>query len=434
MTGNSITKTIQSIMKKRIFSRLLILVFFYGYIPVVAQPSLQICHIAAGKGDASLFLISDIVTVASIGGTQKVQTKCAILIDGQYSGTQGTEVWRSIKAAIAANSNFAGRDTIDFIIASHLHTDHIGGLTQVMQGITKEKWITTGLITRSVLDIPQTCPKPATNTTTLTNFGHAVSGYNAAHPTTPVIQYAVIPPMNILSITNFPNFSMECVAANGVTIATPITSPTSYKYFIPLSNSKGCYENINENDLSFGFLLSFQGFHYLTMGDLGGSVCTNRYADGETAVTKYLKTKFSNDYYHLCALKINHHGSLCSTDMPFVTSNRPTLAVIPSDLTSYQGTVLPQQQVINNLSTGGALINYTFIPASTTIPDPYATGGNLRYYNDVTLTIINPSKNQSLQFSVTQQAKQKNGDGTFTPVAYWTNNPQTINCSKGHNW
>ncbi len=411
-----------------------------------AQASfLEIHHVGAGDGDATLILSVDYTGATGIDGLPVTDT-CVVLIDGQRPGSAGGEVWRYVRDTVSAR--FHGRrPIIDYLVASHLHEDHIGGLIDVMDNAYSSGWVIRYAVTRDKLitgststcqiDVElddcydNTTPKPVT-TQVKSTFLNTIKGYNISEP---IIQ----PTDNLFRMMqySFTTISMECVVAGGATI-----DPISNQLYSFLPCKSGSNTNVNENDLSYGWLITFGGFHYLSLGDLGG---TDAPVDGEGAVTNYLINYFDNPDYHLCANKVSHHGSKSSSSVDFVYRNKLTLPIIPANLRTYGYAALPTETAITNLltlgSTAGQPINqssetqiiYTFIPKNPSIQSSYWQQGNLDYYNDVILKLNeNPGKGQNLSYWILEVPKDQDYDysnALLPPVKQYQKT-----CTKGHNW
>jgi len=420
---------------------------------VCAQtPRLEIHHIGAGDGDATLIIAIDSTTAYSpFTGAVKWDT-CVVLMDGQRKGSTGKEVWRYVRDTIRAN--FPNRLTIDYMVVSHLHIDHYGGLINVLDSVYANKqtgWKIKSAVTRKML-LETTPPYPGNTTTVLDS---CYSDINATNPDGTTLnsffqklerdsinQILVQPTENLFVIKSFINISMYCIVAGGVTIEPVSNILFSFLPYKTDAYGNKKYYNRNENDLSYGWFLTFQGFHYVSMGDLGG-VNGGSYVDGETPVTDYLTGTFTNADYHLCSYKVSHHGSAESTIGTFVTRNNPTLVIVPACLRTYGSSTnpLPTQTAIQNLLANGTstginqttktAVQYTFIPYNAGTQSSYWEYQNLQYYNDVILKLVGgPGKGQNITFTLTQVPKNLNYSYGGAPAK----STVTFTCNKGHNW
>jgi len=420
---------------KRIGSILLFILFAIAWQPSAAQPFLEIHHIGCGDGDATLLLAVD-STGTNLFTGQPIWDTCTVLIDGQREGA-GPEVWRYVRDTITAR--FPTRKILDFIVVSHLHIDHYGGLTDLITDAVAARWRITGVVTRSVL-----------NTATITNSGGEIdtcysdiqlnvswgakkNAFFQAITDNNIAQPALIVGGNLFHYKGFKNISMECIVTVG---ATYNSAGDGNLIFIPETYSgSGFYKAKSENDLSYGWLLSFQGFHYTSYGDLGG-VNSSRYVDGETPVTNYLVHRFDDDDYHICVHKVSHHGSAESSTKQFAAANNIFLAVFTASLRAYGRSTkpLPTETAIKNLLSNPKTTQllFTFVPMNPGIPASYWKFQNLQYYNDVIVKVNGgpgyPDNGENLPFTVVQS--QKNLDYSYTGVVTVT----TYNCTKGHNW
>jgi beta-lactamase superfamily II metal-dependent hydrolase len=401
-----------------------------------AQPYLQIHQIGGGYGDATLIIAVD---ESKVEGKQ--WDTCVVLIDGQSSSEAGAEVWRYSRDTLQVL--FPDRKIIDYIIISHLHTDHFRGVQTFIDSAKDASWKIgyIGLpsqITYNPGGADDDCYLEEVSTTNKSQATDFLS-----YITTSGIPNGVIQLKNDLFYkSNIANMTMECIVAGGSTINPENGNPYSFL-------KDGMVKN--ENDLSYGWLISFEGFHYITMGDLGGP--SSSYSDGETYATQYLVGRFKNDNYHLCAYKVGHHGSAKSTASDFVEKNNPTFPVIPARLKSYNSTALPTSEVINsflsngtttglNTSTNGK-IYYTFIPQNAGVQSSYWTKDNFLYYQDIVLKIYahtgmdtgDPEEDYKVR-EITIISAPKDSDYQYhnKNSAVPSTTIGTYNCTKGHNW
>ncbi len=400
-------------------------------------PFLEIHHIGAGDGDATLILAVD-STGTNLFTGNPIWDTCAVLIDGQREGGAG-EIWRYVKDTLDAR--FPGRKTLDYMVVSHLHIDHYGGLAKVITNAVAANWKIKGVVTRrqlvysakgiDVIAGPDAIDTCYSDVKVSNPNGVKLKAFFKAVTTNAIKQLTVQPHNNLFDPNNFRNISMECIVAGGVTIS----GYDSLYTFLPATKQKlGNFGPKSENDLSYGWLLTFQGFHYVTLGDLGGKSGGN-YVDGETPVTDYLVHRFDDADYHLCAYKVSHHGSAESTTKETVELNKPTLAVFPASLRTYGSSTkpLPTRSAIEQMDSLTTTRLYTFIPQNPTKLASYYTYNYLRYYNDVILKITggpsHPDYGENLPITIMQV--KKNLDFTYPPGPPVVT---VINCTKGHLW
>ena len=398
-------------------------------------PRLEIHHIGAGDGDGTLIIAIDTVNVLNIAG-QKFLDTSIILIDGQRPGSSGKEVWRYVRDTVNALSPTLKK--INYIVVSHLHIDHYGGIPYIISSAMRAGWRIGGVIDRqqanyngynsNIHDVVDSCYD---SLKVVNSEGPAFEKYNDT-----LRKYNLSPTLaaslNQNLLPQDTAIGMFCVAAYGTTFAT--TDNPRDTCFLPVQISKGkyVYTPKSENDMSFGFIIRFQGFRYLTSGDLGG-LSGGNYVNGETPMTNGILAK--KEYpanYHMCVNKVDHHGSAESTTPWFASTNNFTVSVIPASLRSYGKSkhALPTQTAIVNL--GNAVNNnilYTYVPNNPSTPASYWTKGDFSMYNDVVIKILGPPGfGQNITMTVIQRPKNKQfvyqGNGTV----------QTITCTKGHEW
>jgi beta-lactamase superfamily II metal-dependent hydrolase len=228
---------------------------------------LTIHHIDVGQGDATLIRHANGKTV---------------LIDAGNTG-KGKNVVLPLLQRLGITS-------LDYVIASHYHADHIGGLDEVIQGLSPDS-------IRQVWDRGSNTPLPTTK---------AFSDYGLAAASTGRHQQIALG--QTLELAD--GVTLRCLAVDGAVLN-----------FGEVPNSR-----TDENNLSLAWLLSLRHtvgdrtytFQYFTGGDCGG--VTGTYADLETPLAAV-----AGD---VDALKINHHGSRYSTNQTFLENLRPEAVIV----------------------------------------------------------------------------------------------------------
>lgn len=371
---------------------------------------LHIHHIGVGQGDATL------IVAYQNNGKGGLDTT-SILIDAGNSSGKGEAVFLYINDVLGATKH------INFIITSHLHSDHIGGMPQVLRRLVEKKWNVDYIIDRGVQFAPNesVCYDGSDDT------------LNDPIPPEKLLESGIYKEYEMLVDTFFKgkrsnwkpgydlfrflkrkvNMSMMCVAANGSVLVQHndlfLSSP--YK------------KNKDENDFSFAFLLQFDGFKYFTAGDLGGG---GDYLDLETPLVSYFQSSKVADF-HFCGYKASHHGSGNSSNQTFVNYTQPQLTVIPSALRSFHGTQLPWKDAWERLSAvPGSQLTYTY----HWLNKPYS--GSVDYYFDVLFEIADPGFCKAISIPVYYRSRAK--EKPYNPAQGWNllNNTNYV-CNKKHN-
>ncbi|HPB09485.1 MAG TPA: MBL fold metallo-hydrolase [Candidatus Cloacimonadota bacterium] len=276
--------------------RVILFVLFLSLEILLPFAQLQIQHLDVGQGDGTL-----IVTPSGL----------TILIDAGNNG-KGTGV-------VLPYLNSLGITQLDFVIASHYHADHIGGLDEVINGLGA---VNVGI----VYDRGTDAPLPGT--VTYTDYVAAAAA--AGRVTISLGQ--------VIDLGD--GATLTCLAVDGDVLD-----------FGHVADSDS-----SENDLSIAFLLSWNRFQYFTGGDCGGE--TTYYADLETPLAPLVGD--------VDAFKINHHGSAYSTNQVFVDALQPEVGVISvGDGNSYGH---PVQAVLNRLAAAGCAMYLTEAGAGGTLP------------------------------------------------------------------
>jgi len=245
-------------------------------------------HIDVGQGDATLIRTSN---------------GKAILIDAGDTG-KGEDV-------ILPYLQNLGITSIDYLIASHYHSDHIGAIDEIVEGLSPDS-------IRTVLDRGSTAPLPTTK---------AFRQYWSAAQTTS--RHQTVSLGHSIKLTD--ELSLQCLAVDGAVLGRG-----------EIKGSKG-----DENNRSIAWLLSSEhteggknfSFRYFTGGDCGG--VTEAYAGLETPLASVVGD--------VDAMKINHHGSRYSTNRTFLDSLRPEAIVISvGDRNTYHH---PAQETLDRLQS-----------------------------------------------------------------------------------
>jgi beta-lactamase superfamily II metal-dependent hydrolase len=257
---------------------------------------LRIYTINVGQGDSALII--------SPTGT-------TMLVDAGNNG-KGT-------SAVLPLLSQLGVTSLDYVVASHYHADHIGGIDEVLNaGIS---------VTGAALDRGGTY-----SSLTYTDYVTAVGGKRTTITDGQTIDLGG-------------GASVKCVAVNG----------------------NGVSGASNENDLSVVLVVSLGYFEYYTGGDLSG-VDSSSYKDIETSVAA--------EVGNIEVCKVDHHGSSYSTNQNFVDALKPDVSIFPVGTNSYGH---PAQVVIDRLVGADSYLYLTEAGSGGTVPDGKGTvvNGNI---------------------------------------------------------
>ncbi len=277
--------------KSRVFAP-----FCFLFTVSLLYADLQIHHLDVGQGDGTL-----IVTPSGL----------TVLIDAGNNG-QGTSV-------VLPYLDSLGITHLDYVIASHYHADHIGGLDEVINGL--------GTTNVGICYDRGTDP-PLPGTSSYTDYANAAA---AAERVTIALGQV---------IDMGDGVTMTCLAVDGEVLD-----------YGPVADASS-----SENDLSLAFLLSWNRFQYYSGGDCGGE--STYYADLETPLAPLVG--------NVDAFKIDHHGSAYSTNQVFVNVLLPEVGIISvGDGNTYGH---PVQAVLDRLAAADCLMYLTETGAGGTLP------------------------------------------------------------------
>lgn len=281
--------------------RSLLTALFLLFVSVLLQAqSLAIHHINVGQGDATLF-------VSPTGKT--------LLIDAGDNNKGSSKVLPYLQTL--------GITRLDYVIATHYHADHIGGLDEVLNSVG-------GTNVGTVYDRGTTHTVPGTAVyNAYANAAGAALGGRQALSTGTLIDLGG-------------GVTLKCLATDGNVFGYgPVSKATS-----------------SENDLSSAWLVTFNEFKYFTGGDCGGE--SSAYADLETPIA------LSSSIGQVDAFKVNHHGSAYSSNQTFLDTLKASAAMIlVGDGNSY---LHPVQDVLNRIAAGNCYLYLTETGNGGTLP------------------------------------------------------------------
>jgi len=258
--------------------------FFISLVPVLclllssayaadAQPkpgTLRIYAIDVEGGQATLF-------VAPSGQS--------LLVDAGWPGNGGRDAQR-IQAAMRR----AGITRLDHVLVTHFHTDHVGGVPELVKRVPVGEFLDHGL-NREDSDITRT---------DFAAYLHAIRGM----------------PRRIIhsgDTIRLPGLSVIVVAADGEHIAAiPGIQPTPNPF---CATEQKWPEDPSENARSAGILVTFGKFRFLDLGDL-------------TAAKEVALMCPSNPIGTIDLYLVTHHGMYLSNSSSIVSALRPRVAIM----------------------------------------------------------------------------------------------------------
>lgn len=211
-------------------------------------------------------------------------SKESILVDTGWPGFNGRDAGR-IQAAAKA----AGVKKIDYLVLTHYHTDHAGGITQLLEKLPVKTFVDHG-----------------PNRETSKGAGELSAAWDKAVSTG---QHLVVKPGDKLPLKGV---DVQVVTADGNAISSPINGGGAANSFC---GGKTFPEDKSENARSTGILLTYGKFKMLDIGDLTSQkelelVCPNNRLG---KIDLYLTT---------------HHGLNTSNAQPIVHALAPRVAIM----------------------------------------------------------------------------------------------------------
>lgn len=254
----------------------------------------------------------------------------AILIESPNSkrllidGGQVNEGYRTILPHL----KYYNVSSIDYIIASHFHADHIGGLPEIICGLDGIKGTLDDIMIKDGV------------------YDHGLDGEDLPLMKSYLEAFGEMR-KEINLYTNFyfeDDFNIDVLAVNCKTHVKTLS----------------CND---ENERSVAVSIQFGKFKFLTMGDLTGGGYE----------TKNIERLVGESSGQISLLKASHHGSKTSSQLDFLNIVKPLATVISTGTNDYGH---PHCDVIENLST----INSDIYMTSGTID--HCDNGKARIVND----------------------------------------------------
>jgi len=256
----------------------------------VSHADVNIHCLDIGQGDATL--------VVSSSGQ-------AMLIDGGDNGL-GTTVIVPYLASL-------GITELDYMIATHYHADHIGGLDEVYHQVG---------VNQQVYDRGWTYPS-----STFTQYASVVSPRRATLTTGLLIDLGE-------------GVTVTCLGLNGNGLLSPPYNVEDY-----------------ENEYCLALLVECGDFDFLVAGDLIG-INSGGHRDIESSIAPAAG--------QIEVYQVNHHSSFTSSNIYFLATTQPEVAIVSVGDGNPFGH--PHQEVLTRLANLGAFVYQTETGAGGSLP------------------------------------------------------------------
>ena len=209
----------------------------------------------------------------------------SLLIDAGWPGNEGRDADRILAAA-----HQAGLGQIDYVLITHYHRDHVGGVPQLVKGVKVGTFIDHG-------------PNFEDSQVTRADYA-AYEKAIAGHP------HVVVQPGWKVPIKGV---EVRVVAAAGEHISTPLAGAGGANSYC--KSEAAPQDDATENARSVGVLITYDQFRFLDLGDL------TKKKELELACPKDLLGNVG-------LFLVTHHGSDLSNPKALVWALNPRVAVI----------------------------------------------------------------------------------------------------------
>ena len=294
--------------------------------PEWSQGYLDIHHINTGKGECVFCLLPDGTTLLIDAGATARPKPRVTDQKPDASRTPGQWICRYIEKMLS----FTSKPSLDYVLLTHFHDDHMGAVTQEskisktgkykLSGITQvgDKFPVTKIIDRGSPDYDY--PQPL-NSPMMINYRDFLA-YHQEKSNLLVERFMPGADDQIILVNNpekYTNFEIRNIAANGE-IWTGVGTNT--RKHIPPLNEIPEKDKPSENMCSSALRLSYGAFDYFNGGDITGIPDDGapNWHDIETPVAKAVGPVDVNE--------LNHHGYLDSENAFFLSALRPRVHII----------------------------------------------------------------------------------------------------------
>ena len=209
----------------------------------------------------------------------------SLLVDAGWTGNNHRDAER-----IAAAAKSAGVKRIDYLVITHYHADHAGGVYQLAEKLPILNFVDHGAQTET--------GKPAE---ILFNEYAAVRAKG---------HHTEAKPGDTLPLKNL---EVKILSSNGDVISAPLQGAGESNP--ACSNAERPAADRTENGRSVGMLITFGDFRMLDMGDL-------------TADHEYDLVCPNNRIGTVDLFLVSHHGTASSNSLPFVRAIAPRVAIV----------------------------------------------------------------------------------------------------------
>ncbi len=251
---------------------------------------LEIHHIDTGRGNATFLLAPDGTTILIDCGATNDPPETSAPPRPDASRSPGEWVARyALRRARAA-----GRTTLDYMIATHIHPDHVGDLPRGTELPADGGFVATGLSqvdqlmpAQTVIDrsFPDYGAVPPSRDPYAVNYLAWLAARRRAGKRVERLEIGSARQIRLRSSLEGPAFSVRGLAANGCVWTRAGEESRS---LFPGRDSAGINDQPTENDCSLALRIEYGRFSYFTGGDLNTDTHDGRepWLDVESPVTK----------------------------------------------------------------------------------------------------------------------------------------------------
>lgn len=266
--------------------------------------TLSIHYIDVGQGDSSLIVFGD----------------SAVLVDAGE---------KEMGSVVAAYLNELGLTKLDYIVATHPHSDHIGGLPEVIKGFEFDKVIAP----RVTAELTPTTKSYENFLLALKNKGKKLTAAKAGE------KYTLYSNKNAVNDTN------------------EKTETAEIEIIAPISPQSDSYDDLN--DFSVVFKLTYKNTSYLFTGDASKPAEKDILESG---------ADISAD-----VLKVGHHGSSTASTANFINAVSASVGVIQCGQdNSYNH---PNEKIVERLENANIILYRNDLDGTVIV---YSDGEDIR--------------------------------------------------------